>query len=109
MNDKSKEVYMYALGAIVVLSSFVISAILIFVKIPDNSHDIVVLAVGQLFTLAGLVVGYYFGSSKSSSDKTLASNDMMDKISSILAKAGVSLPTATVENATNTNLSEVKQ
>ncbi len=70
MNASNKERYMYVLGGFVVGSAAAVAILTIFFPIPESGHDIVVLAVGQLFILAGSVVGYFFGSSKSSSDKT---------------------------------------
>lgn len=80
MNSTVKDYYMYLLGGLVVLSSAVITWVLIHNAIPNESHDIIVLAVGQLFTLAGMVVGYFFGSSKSSAEKTDALKDVVTKL-----------------------------
>jgi hypothetical protein len=37
--------------------------------IPPDNKDIVNIAIGALMTMAGTVVNYFFGSSKSSADK----------------------------------------
>lgn len=60
---KAKEIYMYVLGAIVVLGFF---GVIIFklVKAQD-----VQLEVGALITGFSIVLGYFFGSSKGSADK----------------------------------------
>lgn len=70
MENKTKEIYMYFLGALVFLSALADSILLIFYEVPAGSRDVVMVATGQLLGLAVVVVNYFFGSSKSSSDKT---------------------------------------
>lgn len=70
MNSNKKEWYMYVLGAVVVLGSIGATIMAMKFMIPVTNHDIVVLGIGQLFGMALSVVGYFFGSSKSSADKT---------------------------------------
>ncbi|MCW3126585.1 MAG: hypothetical protein JWO03_2243 [Bacteroidetes bacterium] len=65
-----KELYMYVLGAFVVGMAVASVLMLITHAVPEGNHDIVVMALGQLLGFAGLVVGYFYGSSKSSADKT---------------------------------------
>jgi hypothetical protein len=62
--EKAKEVYMYVLGGLVVLGFF---GVVIF-KLMQGLD--VQLEVGALLGSFGTVVGYFYGSSKSSSDKT---------------------------------------
>ena len=69
MKEAIKEAYMYILGAFVVGCTVMAVIMLITQTVPVTNHDIVVMALGQLLGLAGLVVGYFFGSSKSSADK----------------------------------------
>ena len=61
---------MYFLGALVFLCAVADSVLLIFYEVPAGSRDVVMVATGQLLGLAVVVVNYFFGSSKSSSDKT---------------------------------------
>lgn len=68
--DKIKEVYMYLLGAVVITLCFFLAYLLIFTPIPDNNRDIITVAFGLILGWGGAVVGYFYGSSKSSSDKT---------------------------------------
>jgi len=68
--EKIKEVYMYLLGAVVVALCFFLAYLLIFTPIPDSNRDIVTVAFGLILSWGGAVVGYFYGSSKSSSDKT---------------------------------------
>ena len=69
-NKMAKEIYMYVLGAILVLGFIVLLAILIFVPIPQGNGELLYLAVGSFITFVGAVVGYFYGSSKGSADKT---------------------------------------
>jgi len=71
----AKEIYMYLMGALVVLGGFAIAWLLIFYPIPESNNQIVTLVVGLVFGNVGLVIGYFFGSSKSSADK----NEIMAK------------------------------
>lgn len=75
MNATNKERFMYILGALVFVCAVADSVLLIFFEVPAGSKDAVMLATGQLLILAGAVVNYFFGSSKSSSDK----NEMIAK------------------------------
>lgn len=61
---KTREIYMYVLGAIVVIGFF---AVIVF-KLLKNQD--VQLEVGALIGSFATIVGYFFGSSKGSSDKT---------------------------------------
>jgi hypothetical protein len=65
-----KEIYMYLLGAFVVGCAVATVGLLVFFAIPTANHDAIMLAIGALLGWAGGVVSYFFGSSKSSSDKT---------------------------------------
>lgn len=70
MKEGTKEIYMLVLGSIVVLGFLALLYILMFVKIPEANSDLLFLAAGIEFGLATTVVNYFFGSSKSSSEKT---------------------------------------
>ena len=59
-----KEIYMYVLGGLVVTGFF---GIVIFKVIQGED---VQLETGALIAAFGTVVGYFYGSSKSSADKT---------------------------------------
>lgn len=82
MTPTVKDWYMYVLGGLIVVCAAVVTLVLAFVKIPPENHDIVVLSVGQIFILAAAVTTYFFGSSKSSADKTAAMNEVVDKFAS---------------------------
>ena len=63
---KSKEVFMYSLGALITLGFF---ATLAFLIVSGKFPEAVNLVIGTLLTTFGTVVGYFFGSSKGSADK----------------------------------------
>lgn len=69
MNENIKEVYMYVLGALVVLGAFAIVALMIYHPVPAESKDTINIAIGLLIGNGVVVVNYFFGSSKSSADK----------------------------------------
>lgn len=69
---KAKEIYMYALGALVALGFFAITIFLIW---RGTYNEAVMLIIGALIGAFTTVVGYFFGSSKGSADKT----EMMKK------------------------------
>lgn len=71
----AKELYMYLLGAIVIVLSFFIGYILAMYEIPYGNKDVVMVAVGVILGWGSMVVGYFFGSSKSSADK----NELLKK------------------------------
>jgi hypothetical protein len=74
MNDKIKEIYMYLLGAFIVAGALGIVFALILYAVPEGNKEVVMAATGSFITLAGMVVGYFYGSSKGSSDKTALLN-----------------------------------
>ena len=63
---KTREIFMYVLGGIVVISFIAITILLIF---RPEFKDSLNLVIGAWLTAFGTVVGYFFGSSKGSSDK----------------------------------------
>lgn len=71
----AKELYMYLLGAIIILCAFFLGYILATNEIPSGNKDVVMVAVGIILGWGGAVVTYFFGSSKSSADK----NEMLVK------------------------------
>jgi CDP-diglyceride synthetase len=72
---KPKEIYMYALGALIVVGFFFILWIVFVRSMPGPNKDLGLLVIGALVSKFGDVVGYFFGSSKGSADK----NEMMKK------------------------------
>lgn len=67
---KAKEIYMYALGALIVIGFFVILLVIFRKVMPIENKEIGLLVIGALVAKFGDVVNYFFGSSKGSADKT---------------------------------------
>lgn len=63
---KTREVFFYVLGTIVVLGFFSLVSFLIF---RDTNREAVNLCIGALLSAFGTVVGYFYGSSKGSAEK----------------------------------------
>jgi hypothetical protein len=63
IKDKS----MYALGALIVLGTFTLIAMLLIYR--PEMKDVINITIGSLLSAFGLVVGYFYGSSKGSADK----------------------------------------
>lgn len=66
---KPKEIYMYCLGAFIVACATGATVFMMCAAVPERNHDIVNNSISQLWILAAVVATYFFGSSKSSSDK----------------------------------------
>jgi hypothetical protein len=64
-----RDIHMVILAWVIVSGFFVLLGFLAFKGIPEINRDLMNLAVGALLGCFSTVVGYYFGSSKSSSDK----------------------------------------
>lgn len=70
MGNKYKELYMYLLGALIVIAFFITIYLLVKISMPEANKDLLLIVIGALVAKFGDVVGYFFGSSKSSADKT---------------------------------------
>lgn len=68
--EKAKEIYMYLLGAFIVGGAFGVVITLILHPVPEGNKDIINVSLGALIGMAVGVVGYFYGSSKGSADKT---------------------------------------
>ncbi len=67
-------IFMYVLGGLIVLMFFAILYLLVFNKVPESNREVLNIMLGALVGSFSSVVGYYYGSSKGSKDKT----DMMN-------------------------------
>ena len=74
MNTNSKEIFMYGLAAAVVLLVFAVIAVLMFRVTPPENSELLYTAIGLALGWGTNVIGYFFGSSKSSADK----NEIID-------------------------------
>ena len=67
---KAKEIFMYALGGLIVVLICALCYVVFTVSMPKSNHDIGLMVVGALIGQFAQVVNYFYGSSKGSSDKT---------------------------------------
>lgn len=67
---KTRDIYMLVLGALIVSGFFALLYILIYAGIPEQNKEILNIVVGALIGSFTSVVGYFFGSSLGSKDKT---------------------------------------
>lgn len=65
----AKEFYMYIMGALIVVLCFFLAYLLIFTPVPETNRSIVDVAFGLVLGWGSAIVSYFFGTSKSSSDK----------------------------------------
>ena len=65
-----RDVNLYALAWVIVVGFFSLTCLLIFRDVPKDSNGVIFMLFGALVAGFGSVVGYFFGSSKSSADKT---------------------------------------
>lgn len=66
---KGKDIYMYGLGSLIALGFFAILALIIFREFPSPNKELLYMMLGILGAKFSDVVGYFYGSSKGSSDK----------------------------------------
>jgi hypothetical protein len=69
---KTKDIFFYALGALIVIGFFVVLVVLMY---TSKSPESINMTLGALLAAFGTVVGYFYGSSKGSADK----NDLINK------------------------------
>jgi hypothetical protein len=77
---RASEIFMYSLGALIVLGFFVILMGLLVLDIPKNNEQALYLALGTLFSSFAGVVGYFYGSSAGSKHKTDLMAGKQDKL-----------------------------
>jgi heme O synthase-like polyprenyltransferase len=65
-----KDYFQYALGAIIIAGFFILLYLLIKTEIPAKNTDVLNLVIGALIGSFSTIVGYFYGSSKGSSEKT---------------------------------------
>ena len=70
MDKNAKDIFQYALGATITIGFFVTLYILATHETPAGNKDAINIILGALVSaFTGGVVGYFFGSSKGSSEK----------------------------------------
>lgn len=67
---KTNDGNMFSLAWAVVIAFFAFTVLVLFVKVPVESSQMVGTLIGVISTAFGVVLNYYFGSSKGSADKT---------------------------------------
>lgn len=65
-----KELPQYILGGLISIGFFLAIYLTIVIVIPEQNQNVVMVLLGALSAKFGDVVAYYYGSSKSSADKT---------------------------------------
>lgn len=68
--DRLKTIAMYVLAALISVGFFVLLGILMFVQIPEANKEILYLAIGTELAGVSTIVGYFYGSSIGSKEKT---------------------------------------
>jgi hypothetical protein len=59
--------------------TFILFLVIIFVEVNTQSKDILIYVLGALTSAMTMVLGYYFGSSQGSKEKSQQLDDIMDK------------------------------
>jgi len=67
---KGKEIFQYALGALIVIAILMLIYVVFRIALPTANKDVALLVIGALVAKFGDVVSYFYGSSKGSADKT---------------------------------------
>jgi len=78
---KPKEIFQYALGALIVVAILVLIYVVFRVALPNANKDVALLVIGALVAKFGDVVNYFYGSSKGSADKTDILKNGSNKVS----------------------------
>lgn len=69
LSKNTKELIQYGFAAVVMFMLFVLLGLLLFRDIPDKNKDVLNIAVGVALGWGSMILAYFFGSSKGSSDK----------------------------------------
>jgi hypothetical protein len=59
--------------------TFILFLVIIFAEVNANSKDILIYVLGALTSAMTMVLGYYFGSSQGSKEKSLQLDEILDK------------------------------
>ena len=66
-----------ALGTVTL--SFILFAVILFVPVDQGSKDIIIYVLGALTSAVTMILGYYFGSSVGSKEKSQQLDEILDK------------------------------
>jgi hypothetical protein len=75
MKQLWQQIFQYSLGALVAIGLYWIVYLLILKETPEGNRDALLILLGVMASSFANIVGYFFGSSKGSSDK----NEMLAK------------------------------
>jgi hypothetical protein len=78
MMKNTKDIFQYVLGGTIVIGFFLLLYMLINNEIPVANSEVLNLVIGALIGSFATVVGYFYGSSKGSSEKTELLNKKPD-------------------------------
>jgi len=70
MKKDVKDTFQYILGGVIVTGFFLLLYLLIKQEVPEKNTDVLNLVIGALIGSFSTIVGYFYGSSKGSSEKT---------------------------------------
>jgi hypothetical protein len=70
MKNNLKDYFQYVLGGVIVAGFFILLYLLINNEVPEKNTDVLNLVIGALIGSFSTIVGYFYGSSKGSSEKT---------------------------------------
>jgi hypothetical protein len=77
-----KDLFQYILGGVIVAGFFILLYLLIRTEVPEKNADVLNLVIGALIGSFTTIVGYFYGSSKGSSEKTELLNKKADEAKS---------------------------
>ena len=77
--NTDKQIPLYVLGALIVLGFFGLLGLMVFFEIPEKNEKLLYMVVGALVSGFVAVFQYFYGSSKSSQDKTKILVEKKDK------------------------------
>lgn len=70
MSEQAKEIFMMVLAFAVVACVLALAYLLMTQSVPAENRDMVNIALGAFISAFTTIIGYFFGSSKGSADKT---------------------------------------
>ena len=76
---KGRDIFMYILGGLIVSAFFAVIIVLLTVEMPKLNENMLYILLGALVAKFGDVVSYFYGTSKSSSDKNAMIEQQLNK------------------------------
>jgi len=67
---RTKEIFQYALAGLIVIGFFSLLYLVFLDEMPKENKEVGLIVIGAIVGNFNNIVGYFFGSSKSSADKT---------------------------------------